>query len=179
MPSAKLNHDLQSYWILLKELKKNQEIHQNKQVANLIVELMKKTIVDPKKELIPISRHHVQKLLVFCAVYGLRWKFMQIQTQQVRNFRIFSAIHTRPPILRNKIRHPSIVKRIIPFFASLGKKNCACHYYKAAKKIFEISMETLLFLKNFRKKRKLNYFCPNTQLAVLYSLSLYLLKKKL
>lgn len=102
---------------------------------------------------------------------------MQIQTQQVRNFRIFSAIHTRPPILRNKIRHPSIVKRIIPFFASLGKKNCACHYYKAAKKIFEISMETLLFLKNFRKKRKLNYFCPNTQLAVLYSLSLYLLKK--
>lgn len=102
---------------------------------------------------------------------------MQIQTQQVRNFRIFSAIHTRPPILRNKIRHPSIVKRIIPFFASLGKKHCACHYYKAAKKIFEISMETLLFLKNFRKKRKLNYFCPNTQLAVLYSLSLYLLKK--
>lgn len=52
-------------------LKKKQEIHQNKQVANLIVELMK-TIVDPQKELIPISRHHVQKLLVFCAVYGLR-----------------------------------------------------------------------------------------------------------
>ena len=154
MPSAKLNHDLQSYWNMLKEFKKKkQEIHQNKQVANLIVELMK-TIVDPQKELIPISRHHVQKLLVFCAVYGLRWKFMQIQTQQVRNFRIFSAIHTRPPILRNKIRHPSIVKRIIPFFASLGKKHCACHYYKAAKKIFEISMETLLFLKNFRKKKE-------------------------
>lgn len=53
-------------------IKKKQEIHQNKQVANLIVELMKKTIVDPQKELIPISRHHVQKLLVFCAVYGLR-----------------------------------------------------------------------------------------------------------
>jgi len=102
---------------------------------------------------------------------------MQIQTQQVRNFRIFSAIHTRPPILRKKIRHQSIVKRIIPFFASLGKKNCACHYYKAAKKIFEISMETLLFLKNSRKKGKLNYFCPNTQLTVLYSLSLYLFKK--
>merc|ERR1712008_395629 len=61
--------------------------------------------------------------------------------------------------------------------ASLGKKNCACHFYKAAKKIFEISMETLLFLKNSRKKGKLNYFCPNTQLTVLYSLSLYLFKK--
>lgn len=136
MPSAKLNHDLQSYWILLKELKKNQEIHQNKQVANLIVELMKKTIVDPKKELIPISRHHVQKLLVFCAVYGLRWKFMQIQTQQVRNFRIFSAIHTRPPILRNKIRHPSIVKRIIPFFASLGKKKLCLSLLQSCKENF-------------------------------------------
>lgn len=139
---------------------------------------MKKTIVDPQKELIPISRHHVQKLLVFCAVYGLRWKFMQIQTQQVRNFRIFSAIHTRPPILRNKIRHPSIVKRIIPFFASLGKKHCACHYYKAAKKIFEISMETLLFLKNFRKKKKIKLFLPqHTTCRTLLPISLSLKKK--
>jgi len=32
-------------------IKKKQEIHQNKQVANLIVELMKKTIVDPKKRI--------------------------------------------------------------------------------------------------------------------------------
>merc|ERR1711935_500291 len=63
-------------------------------------------------------------------------------------------------------------------FCQSRKKNCACHYYKAAKKIFEISMETLLFLKNSRKKKgKLNYFCPNTQLTVLYSLSLYLFKK--
>jgi len=103
---------------------------------------------------------------------------MQIQTQQVRNFRIFSAIHTRPPILRNKIRHPSIVKRIIPFFASLGKKHCACHYYKAAKKIFEISMETLLFLKNFRKKRKIKLFLPqHTTYRTLLPISLSLKKR--
>merc|ERR1711935_129424 len=60
-------------------------------------------------------------------------------------------------------------------FCQSRKKNCACHYYKAAKKIFEISMETLLFLKNSRKKRKIKLFLPqHTTYCTLLPISLSL-----
>lgn len=77
------------------------------------------------RELIQISWHHVQKLsAAFWAVYGLRWKFMQIQTQQVRNFRIFLLYALAHPLY---VKHmwPQSIKRkcLIIFFASLGKKH--------------------------------------------------------
>jgi len=75
---------------------------------------------------IQISWHRVQKLLAaFWAVYGLRWKFIQIQTQQVWIFRIF-LLYARPPTTLRKtyihgLSQLKSRKMIIIFFASLGK----------------------------------------------------------
>jgi len=63
------------------------------------------------------------------AVYDLRWKFIQIQTQQVRNFRIFSSIHTCPPTVKCKTNN-------VPFFASLWK--FWARQYKASQKFFNV-----------------------------------------
>jgi len=76
--------------------------------------------------LIQTSWHRVQKLLAaFWAVYGLRWKFIQIQTQQVWIFRIF-LLYARPPTTLRKtyihgLSQLKSRKMIIIFFASLGK----------------------------------------------------------
>lgn len=99
------------------------------------------------RELIPISSPRSK----IVGVYGLRWKFMQIQTQQVRIFRIFLLYTLAHPLYVKHIRPPSIKKQIITFFLPVSEKaTVACLYHKAAKQIFKKSMETLFFL----KKRK-------------------------
>jgi len=87
-------------------------------------------------------------------VYGLRWKFTQIQTQTSSNFSHFFCYTLAHPFYVNGKTFMATVNyktNNIQFFAAPGKKTWACHYYKAEKN-FKKFMETLFFLKKKEAK---------------------------
>lgn len=99
-------------------------------------------------------------------VYGLRWKFMQIQTQQVRIFRIFSAIHSRPPFLcKTYMATVNCKTNNIPFFCHSRKRKLGrVTTTKLEKTFLKIYGNIVFSLKESKVEITCLdlYFCPYT-----------------
>jgi len=102
-------------------------------------------------------------------VYGLRWKFMQIQTQQVRIFRIFSAIHSRPPFLcKTYMATVNCKTNNIPFFCHSRKRKLGRVTTTKLKKTFLKNLWKHCFF--FKRKQSRNYLPWSIFLPLHYNL---------
>jgi len=118
--STKLNR-LQSYWILMKELTGKSQTNK--------LQIFKWSYCWLQKELIPISWHHVHKLLVYMAYDENSCRYRLNKFEFFAFFLLYTLAH---PFYVKCIWPPSIVKQIIFHFLPLPEmKTWACHYYKA------------------------------------------------